>query len=135
MMDAHKDSQTSLLEFAEAHKHHDGVALTQDEGCDVQFERGLSGNRATTSQNMPTLTPEMLAIALAEGRFKVGAEAILQRAIELVGALCDECFEVLDQFDDCDFEGCVPISLKDVKATTRLFELSNVASSYLLTKR
>jgi len=106
-MDADKEFQTSLLAFVEAHKR-DGI---------------------------PTLTPEVLAIALAEERFKVDEKAILQRAIELVGALCDECFEVLDQFDDCDFEGCVPVNVKDVKATTRLFELSNVASSYLLTKR
>ena len=132
-MDARKDFQPSRLALAEAHKPEDGVALTQDEGCDAQFEREASGNRARISQDTPVLTPEVLAVALAEGRFKVGAEAILQRAIELVGALCDECFEVLDQFDDC--EGCIPINLKDVKATKRLFELSNVANSYLLTKR
>ena len=134
-MDADKDFQTSHTGFVEAHKCDNGVALTEDANGDAQFVRQPSGDRATIFQGMPTLTPEVLAMALAEGRVKVGADALLQRAIELVGALCDECFEVLDQFDDCDFEGCVPIDLTNVKATKRLFELSNVASSYLLKKR
>lgn len=131
-MDANKNFRTSLLRFVEAHKRGDGAALTQDENCDARFERQPSENQATISQGMLTLTPDVLAIALAEGRFKVGEEAILQRAIEWVGALCDECFEVLDEFEDP--EGGVRFNLKDVKATMRLFELSNVASSYLSKK-
>jgi len=133
-MDSDKDFRASLLEIVEARKRDDGVALTQDEDCDAPFERQLFGNRATISQGMQTLTPEGLAVSIAEGRFKVGAEAILQRSVELVGALCDECFAVLDQFDDCDCEVRVPFHRRDVKAMTRLFELSNVASSYLLKK-
>jgi hypothetical protein len=131
-MDADKDCQRSLLRFPEAHRRRGSIALTPDEDHDVQFEGKPCGNSLTIPESLPTLTPEVFARALAEGRFKIGGEAILQRAIELVGALCDECTEVLGQFVD---ERGVPFdNHKDVRATKRLFELSNVANNYLLKK-